>query len=109
MPRSGILRLVPRARTMAGNYLRVRPTRLPSMPFEAHQCTHGHVHRAQFCSTAEIRQVDDETGGYYIGTDLAQQFDRALGGTAGGDEVVDQNHALTGMNGVRMHLHLVDA
>ena len=61
------------------------------MPFERHQRSHRHVHRAQLGGAAEVRQVDDETGRHHIGADLAQQLDRALGGAAGGDQVVDQD------------------
>lgn len=43
-----------------------------SMSIERHQCSHRHVHRSQLGGPAEIRQVDDETGGHHIGPDLAK-------------------------------------
>ena len=67
------------------------------MPVERHQRAHRHVHRAQFGGAAEIRQVDDETGRDHIGADLAQQFDRAFRGAAGGDQIVNQDDALAGV------------
>ena len=78
------------------------------MPLERHQRAHGHIHRAQFVRAAEIRQVDDETGGDHIGADLAQELDRAFGGAARRDEVVDQDHLLARLHRVGMHLHLVE-
>jgi len=41
------------------------------MPLERHQRAHRHVHRPQLCGIPEIRQIDDEAGGDYIGADLA--------------------------------------
>ena len=79
-----------------------------SMPVERHQRSHRHVHRPQFRRAAEIRQVDDEAGRDHVGADLAHQLHRALRGTAGGDEIVDQNDALAGKNGVGVHFHLVE-
>jgi hypothetical protein len=70
------------------------------MPVECHQRSHRHVHRPQFRGTAEIRQIDDEAGRHHIGADLPHQFYGALRGAAGGDQIVDQDDALAGMDGV---------
>ncbi|MHC2655124.1 hypothetical protein ACVMHY_007703 [Bradyrhizobium barranii subsp. barranii] len=67
------------------------------MPFERHQRSHRHVHRAQLGGTAEIGQIDDEAGGDDIGADLAEELHRAFRGAAGGDEIVDQDDALAGL------------
>ena len=80
-----------------------------SMSLERHQRAHGHVHRAQFGGAAEIGQVDDEARRNDIGADLAEQFHRALGGAAGGDEIVDQDDALARLDRVGMHFHFIDA
>src|ERR1035437_7370639 len=79
------------------------------MSLERHQRSHRHIHRPQFRRTPEVRQVDDEAGRDHIGADLAQQLHRSLRGAAGGDQVVDQDHALAGMNGVGVHLHFIEA
>src|SRR5690606_4320607 len=58
---------------------------------------------------AEVGQVDDEAGGNDLGAHLAQELRGAFGGTAGGNQIVDQDHPVAGADTVAMHLHLVDA
>ncbi len=79
------------------------------MPAERHQRSYRHIHRAQLVRAAEIRQIDNEARGDNVGADLPQQLHRAFGGAAGRDQVVNQDHALAGMNGIDMHFHLVGA
>ena len=79
------------------------------MSRERQQRAHRYVQRAQFVGAAEIGQIDDEAGRDDVGADLAQQLDRALRGAAGGDEVIDQDDALAGLDRVDMHFHFVEA
>jgi len=41
------------------------------MPVELHQRAYRHVHAAQLLGAAEIRQIDDKTGGADLCADLA--------------------------------------
>ena len=76
------------------------------MPLEADQRAHRHVELAQLVGAAELRQVDDETGGEHLGADLAQQLHGALGSAAGRDQVVDQDHSVALLHGVdEMEVH----
>ena len=76
---------------------------------ERDQRAHRHVERLQLGGAAEFGQVDDEHGGDDVGAGAAQQLDCALRRAAGGDEIVDQQHALALDQRVGVHLHLVDA
>ncbi len=65
-----------------------------SMPLERNQRAHRHVELAQLVGPAEVGQIDDEAGGEYLCTQLAQQLDRPFRRSAGGDQVVHQDHAV---------------
>ena len=79
------------------------------MALEGDQRAHRDAQRLEPFHAGEVGQVDDETGGDDVGAGLAQELHRALGGAAGGDQIVDENHPLAGSDRVLMHLHFVDA
>src|SRR6185312_1839087 len=83
------------------------PEILFSMPFETDQRADRNAERLQPGAAAEIGQVDDEAGGENIGADLPQQLYRRLGGAAGGDQIVDEDDLLAGLDPILVHLHLI--
>ncbi len=64
---------------------------------------------ARRAAAAEIGQVDDEGGAHHVGIELAQELDRGFRRAARGDQIVDQQHGLSGTDGVLMDLDDVDA
>src|SRR6516225_2827073 len=79
------------------------------MAFEAHQRAHRHAELSDLFGAAQFRQIDDETGGQNLGADLLEKLHRRLRRAAGGDEIVDQNHALAFDQRVFVHFHFIDA
>ena len=79
------------------------------MSVETDESAHRHAKRFDFCGAAKLRQIYHKTGGRDIGAHLLQQPDCSLRRAAGGDEIVDDNHALALGHRIGMHFHLIDA
>jgi len=54
---------------------------------------------------AQVGQVDDGGGLGHVGPQALQQAGRRQHRAAGGDQVIDQQHALAGPHRIRVHLH----
>ena len=79
------------------------------MPSKSISVWHSTPRLASACGAAEIRQVDDEGRADDLGTQPAQQLDRGLRRAAGGDQIVDQQHGLAGLQRILVDLDDVDA
>ncbi len=62
------------------------------MAVEGHQRPHRHIHGAQLRRAAKFWQVDHETRCNNLGTNLAQQLDRAFRRATGRDQVIVNQH-----------------
>jgi hypothetical protein len=80
-----------------------------SVTFERDQRAHRHGKLAQPLRPAEVRQVNDETGGENLRAELAQQLDCTLGGAPRGDEIIDQNDPIATFDRILMHFDLVES
>src|SRR3954451_21945900 len=79
------------------------------MPLEAHQSSYVLAQGAELAGTAELGKIDDEGAAHHRGACPLQQLDSGKGSTAGGNEIVHDNHMITFDNGVAMNLHTVRA
>ena len=52
----------------------------------------------------QVAQLDQEMDPHHLGAELLDQVDDRRGGTAGGDEVVGDQHLLTRLDGVFVHV-----
>ena len=64
------------------------------MTREFNKRPHRYVHGTQLVCAAEIRQIDDEHGGFHDGTEIAQELTGRRCSPAGCDQVIDQNDPL---------------
>lgn len=79
------------------------------MAVEGDEGADRHVERFDTLAAAEIGEINDKAGGYDFRTDALEEFDGCLGCAARGDEIVDQDDALTRFDGILVHFHLVEA
>src|SRR5437764_961090 len=60
-------------------------------------------------AAAEIGQIDDECRGDEVAARLADKLDRRIGGAAGGNQIVDEKHAVALADRIGVNLDRVDA
>src|SRR5215472_7391981 len=77
------------------------------MSLESNERADRHVELAQSVGTAEIRQIDDETGGKDLGAQLAQELHRPFRRSAGRDQIIDKDDTVPLLYRVLVHFHLV--
>ena len=79
------------------------------MSLECNQGANRHVELAQLLGTAKVGQVDDEAGCQHLSAQFAQELDRPLRRSAGGDQVIHQDHTIAGRQCVLVHFHFIEA
>src|SRR5690606_7816470 len=80
-----------------------------SMPLESDQCVTFHAAGLQFAQPTEVRQVDNKSGADHLAAGTADELGGRFGGAAGGDQVVDDEDALTFADGILVDFDGVDA
>src|SRR5690606_34632798 len=80
-----------------------------SMPLESNQGVTFHAAGFQLIEPAEVRQVDDKCGADHLAAGTADELCGRVGSTAGSDQVVDDEDALTVADGILVDFDGVDA
>ena len=78
-----------------------------SVPPKPGQVGHFDPHPGEPAVAIELRQTDEKGGPDNLGAGLPQKFDSRDGSSAGGDQIVDEKDALSGYEGILMHLHRI--
>src|SRR5207249_4981705 len=80
-----------------------------SMAWKSTQRQHGKAQLLQSCAAAEVGQIDDEGTADDRTSGETEKLERGLGRAASGDQVVDEQHALTALYPIAVHLEPVGA
>jgi hypothetical protein len=68
-----------------------------------------HILCSQFFCSPQFGKVDDEGGGHHFAAGFADEIDGSTRGSAGGNEIIDQQDAVVLLDGVGMNLDGIDA